>query len=182
MVEQGKILIAQPFQNDGYFKRTVILLTEHNEHGTMGFVCNKPMHLKLKDVLPMFPDFSHPLYKGGPVADNQLFFIHSKGLEIDNSIPIGESGWYWGGSFEDVVMLLKENRITEEEIRFFIGYTGWETKQLEEEIEHKSWFVANADYANLFNEDSNQTWPIELKRMGSNFAILGNFPEDPSLN
>lgn len=182
LVRQGNILIAQPFLNDGYFKRTVVLLTEHNEHGTMGFVFNKPMHLKLKDVLPMFPDFSQPLYRGGPVADNQLFFIHNRGLDIDNSMPIGESGWYWGGSFEDVVVLLKEDRISNDEIRFFIGYSGWEADQLNTEIEQKSWFVAEADYSNLFNEEPHQTWPNELKRMGSNFAILGNFPEDPSLN
>jgi putative transcriptional regulator len=181
-VEQGKILIAQPFLNDGYFKRTVILLTEHNDHGTMGFVMNRPMHLRLKDVLPMFPDLMHPLYKGGPVADNQLFFVHRKGVEISHAMPVANSGWYWGGDFEDVVRLLRDNQLDTDDIRFFVGYSGWETEQLVGELEHKAWYVANADYKLLMRDDMERAWGDELKRMGSNFAVLGNFPEDPSMN
>ncbi|HEY1039969.1 MAG TPA: YqgE/AlgH family protein [Bacteroidia bacterium] len=182
IAEQGKILIAQPFLNDGYFKRSVILLTEHNEYGTMGFVMNKPMHLKLKDVLPMFPDLLHPLFKGGPVADNQLFFVHRYGADITNSMPIGRDGWFWGGNFEDVIKLLRENQVSNSDIRFFIGYSGWEANQLEIELEDKAWFVNEPDYTILMDEDAEHAWGNELKRMGSNFAVLGNFPEDPSMN
>jgi putative transcriptional regulator len=178
---QGKILVAQPFLNDGYFKRSVILLTEHNEHGTMGFIMNKPMHLKLKDVLPMFPDLFNPLYKGGPVADNQLFFIH-RFEEINNSMPIANSGWFWGGDFEDVIKLVREKGANNKDIRFFIGYAGWETDQLKDELTNKSWFVTSAEYPLLMNENADGIWGKELKRMGSNYAILGDFPEDPSMN
>lgn len=179
---QGKILVAQPFLNDGYFKRCVILLTEHNEHGTMGFVMNKPMHLRLKDVLPGMQDLMNPLYKGGPVADNQLFFIHRFGIEINNSMPIGESGWFWGGNFEDVIKLLRDHKVSHKDIRFFVGYSGWEEKQLPTEIEEKAWFINNPDYSVIMSEDADNIWGNELKRMGSNYAILGNFPEDPSMN
>lgn len=181
-VKQGKILISQPFSNDGFFKRTVILLAEHNEHGTMGFVMNRPIHLRLKDVLPMFPDLMHPLYNGGPVADNQLFFIHRFGLDIANSMPIAESGWYWGGNFEDVVILLRDRKISADDIRFFIGYSGWEKDQLENELEHKAWFVGEADYEILMSQQPEMCWGDSLKQLGSNYAILGNFPEDPSMN
>lgn len=181
-VQQGKLLVAQPFLNDGYFNRAVILLAEHNSYGSMGFVMNKPMHLRLKDVLPMFPDLMHPLYKGGPVADNQLFFIHRFGIEINNSMPVAASGWYWGGDFEDVVKLLRESKIGINDIRFFVGYSGWEAEQLSEELDGKSWFVVNPDFELLMNEEPETAWGAELKRMGSNYAVLGDFPEDPSMN
>lgn len=181
-VLQGKILIAQPFLNDGQFKRSVILITEHNEHGTMGFVMNKRMNLRFKDVLPGFNDIHQPLFKGGPVADNQLFFIHRFATEIANGMPIGESGWYWGGDFTDVVRLLKERKAGFDDIHFFIGYAGWEAGQLENELEEKAWFVSDANFESLFNERFEDIWGNELKRLGSNYAVLANFPEDPSLN
>lgn len=181
-VSQGKIVIAQPFLNDGNFKRSVILITEHNEHGTMGFVMNKRMNLRFKDVLPGFNDVHHPLFKGGPIADNQLFFIHRFENEIANGMPIGKSGWYWGGDFTDVAKLLKEHKAGFKDIRFFIGYSGWEAGQLENELEEKAWFVSTADYTSLLNERFEDIWGDELKRMGSNYAALANFPEDPSLN
>ena len=181
-VTQGKILIAQPFLNDGNFKRSVILITEHNEHGTMGFVMNKRMHVRFKDVLPGFDDIHQPLFSGGPVADNQLFFIHRFADEIANGMPIGNTGWFWGGDFHDVARMLKEKKAGFTDIHFFIGYSGWEAGQLEEELKQKAWLVSDADFFDLFNERYEDIWGIELKKLGSNYSVLSNFPEDPSLN
>ncbi|MFN7015390.1 MAG: YqgE/AlgH family protein [Bacteroidia bacterium] len=175
-------MISQPFINDGYFKRSVVLLVEHNEHGTMGFVMNKRMNLRIKDVLPQMDDIHHPLFKGGPVADNQLFFIHRFAIEINSAMPIGNTGWYWGGDFNDVVALLKKRKAGFNDIHFFIGYSGWEAGQLENELKEKAWFVADANFKSLMHEKFEEIWGNELKRMGSNFSILANFPEDPSIN
>jgi putative transcriptional regulator len=181
-ITQGKILIAQPFLNDGFFKRSVILITEHNEHGSMGFVMNNRMNLRLKDVIPKLKNMLQPLFKGGPVGDNQLFFIHQFSEEVINGIPISTSGWYWGGDFEEILKLINEGKAKFENLHFYIGYAGWEAGQLEKEIEEKAWFVAEADYKNLFQEKYEEIWGNELKRMGSNYAVLANFPQDPSLN
>ncbi|MFL5753297.1 MAG: YqgE/AlgH family protein [Bacteroidia bacterium] len=178
---QGKILIAQPFLNDGYFKRTVILLAEHNEYGSMGFIVNRPMNLKIKDVLPVFPDFKQPLFYGGPVAESQLFFIHKEGERIKDALPIG-NGYYWGGDFQDVVELLKENALDSNAIKFFVGYSGWEPQQMETEIQEKAWFINHADYKNIMSEETVDTWANELKKLGTNYAVLANFPEEPGLN
>lgn len=180
-IEQGKVLIAQPLLNDGHFKRTVILLSEYNEYGSMGFVMNKPLHIYLKDVLPDLPDMLYPLYYGGPVAQNQLFFIHKAGKKIKNSLPISGK-FFWGGDFEDVLKLLRAKEITGSEIKFFVGYSGWEPEQLKNEMEQKAWFLTDADYNNLMNESPVEIWGNELKKMGNNYAVFTNFPEEPSLN
>lgn len=180
-IEQGKVLIAQPFLNDGDFKRTVILLTEHNEYGSMGFVVNRPLHIQLKDVLPAMPDLTQALYYGGPVAQNQLFFIHKKGKEIKNSLAISDN-YFWGGDFEDVLKLCRAKKITKHEIKFFVGYSGWEPQQLEKEMEQKAWFVAGADYNNIMNEYSVEIWRNELNKLGNNYTVFTNFPDNPSLN
>src|ERR1700741_1617772 len=160
-ISQGKILIAQPFLNDGHFKRSVILLAEHNEYGSMGFVMNTPMNLKIKDVLPNFPDLDQPLFYGGPVAENQLFFVHKAGSKIKDALPI-TSGYYWGGDFEDVVKLLKSKKLKSGDIKFFIGYSGWDPQQIESELREKAWFVNEADYKNIMTEYAGDTWANEL--------------------
>jgi putative transcriptional regulator len=180
-ISQGKILIAQPFLNDGHFKRSVILLAEHNENGSMGFIVNRPMNLKLKDVLPNLPDLMQPLFYGGPVAENQLFFVHRAADRIKDSLPVS-GGYYWSGDFEDVVRLLQNKELSPLDIKFFIGYSGWEAEQLENELTQKAWFIAEADYRNLMKENATVIWSNELKKLGTNFAVLANFPEEPSLN
>ncbi len=180
-IAQGKILIAQPFLNDGNFKRTVILLSEHNDYGTMGFVVNRPMHLRLKDVLPDFPDLLNPLYYGGPVAPNQLFFIHRAADRIKNSMPITKK-YCWGGDFEDVIRLVRSRELSGKEVKFFVGYAGWEPHQLDTEMEQKAWFLADTDYHNIMLDNASEIWGNELRRMGSNYAVFSNFPDDPSLN
>jgi putative transcriptional regulator len=180
-ITQGKVLIAQPFLNDGYFKRAVILLAEHNHYGSMGFVMNKPMNLFIKDVLPDYPDLKQPLFYGGPVGQDQLFFVHRFGNEIHNSLPVS-NGFYWGGDFTDVLNLLRSKKISNKDIKFFIGYAGWEAQQIEDEYREKAWFSADADYKNLMDQVPQNIWGNELKKMGSNYGLLADFPEDPSLN
>jgi len=91
---QGQILVARPLLNDGGFKRTVILLAEHNDQGSLGFILNKPMHLTLKDVLPGLEGLKIPVYYGGPVAQNQLFYIHTLGDVIGKGVEIANGLWW----------------------------------------------------------------------------------------
>ena len=74
--ESGRFLISEPFLADPNFKRTVILLTEHGEEGSVGFVLNRPTKLTINNVLEDFPDFDAPLHVGGPVQQDTLHFIH----------------------------------------------------------------------------------------------------------
>ncbi len=85
---KGKILISEPFLIDYYFKRSVVLLAEHNEEGTFGLIINKPVDIALSDVLHDFPEFDSPVYLGGPVKTDSLYFIHTLGDRLENSLEI----------------------------------------------------------------------------------------------
>jgi len=178
---QGKLLLSEPFQRDLYFKRTVVLLAEHNEKGSIGFILNKPIDLKLNDALSDFPEYNGLLYFGGPVNKNQLFYIHTLGEEIDGSLQIG-NGLYWGGNFDTVRTLIDLKKVEPNQIRFFVGYSGWEPRQLEQELNEKAWIVSPAKAQQIMANDTRQLWGNVLKTMGPDYAIMANFPEDPALN
>jgi putative transcriptional regulator len=178
---QGKLLLSEPFQKDLYFKRTVVLLTEHNEMGTVGFILNKPLDIRIHEALDDFPEYDCPLYFGGPVSKNQLFYIHTLGDKLEGSMEIG-NGLYWGGSFDTLRLLVEQNQVSPKDLRFFAGYSGWEPQQLEKELEEKSWIVANSRLEYVMNGNSQKLWGTVLKGMGQTYAVMANFPEDPSLN
>lgn len=177
----GRLLIAEPFLNDGYFRRSVVLLAEHNEQGSLGFMLNKPVDVKLNDLLEDFPKYNGNVYLGGPVQRDQLFYIHNMGEAIDGSVRITDNLW-WNGNFETIRELAKTQTFSELQLRFFIGYSGWERGQLGKEMEERSWYVAKLKPELVFTADSDHLWGNAVKSMGKPFALLANFPEDPSLN
>lgn len=179
--EKGKILISEPFLNDPNFKRTIILLSEHNEDGSVGFILNKPTDLMLNDTLDDFPEFKAPVYFGGPVQLNTLQFIHKAGDIIEGSVEI-MPGLFWGGSFEALRDKIDLGIITPNDFRFFIGYSGWAEEQLKEEMKINSWIVADTKIEDIFSDEPDNLWRDILKGMGKKFAILASFPENPSVN
>jgi putative transcriptional regulator len=178
---KGKILISEPFLNDPNFKRTIILLSEHNEEGSVGFVLNKPTEYRLNDVVDDFPDFDALVYYGGPVQMNTLQFIYKGENLIDNSLEI-LPGLFWGGSFDILKTLIEARQVKPEDFRFFFGYSGWGEMQLDDEMERNSWIVADTTIENIFSEEPDKLWREILKSMGKKFAILASFPDNPSVN
>ena len=79
---QGSLLISEPFLLDSYFKRAVVLIGEHDQHGTIGFILNKPTDVNINDAVEDFPSFQVPLYFGGPVETDTLFYIHTIGPKL----------------------------------------------------------------------------------------------------
>lgn len=179
--EEGKILLSEPLLMDPNFSRTVILLTEHNEEGTVGFVLNKPVDLLLNDVIEEFPKFESKLYIGGPVDNDRLYYLHTLGEKLPDSKKIME-GLYWGGDFEQLKLLIDTGQISTDEIRFFAGYSGWAKNQLVDEINEKSWIVASVNVAQIMNPDIDTLWKNLMTSLGKKYSIMSNFPEDPSLN
>ncbi|MFN3849231.1 MAG: YqgE/AlgH family protein [Spirosomataceae bacterium] len=177
---KGKLLIAEPFLGDPNFERSVVLLCEHNENGSFGFVLNQQTNLKLEDVIDdVYADF--PLFLGGPVEQNTLHFIHRLGDIIDGTIDIG-NGLFWTGDFDSVRSLLNIGKIKENDIRLFIGYSGWSEGQLESEMKRNSWIVSETDANFIFDTPTDQFWRSVLKRMGGEYKVLSNYPTDPRLN
>ena len=179
--EQGSMLISEPFLNDTYFKRSVVLLTEHDEQGTVGLILNKPTDVHLNEAVEDFPEFRVPLYFGGPVETDTLFYVHTLGERIPGSKKIAEGLW-WGGDYDELKQLIHLGEITGEHIRFYAGYSGWEPDQLTGEMKERSWLVFESSSEFAFSENPSLLWRDVLRNMGNEYAILSNFPEDPNLN
>ncbi|SRR5260221_8559131 len=179
--EKGKILISEPFLNDPNFKRTIILLTEHGDEGSVGFILNKPTEIKLNDALENYAEFDSQVYFGGPVQIDTLQFIHKAGDIIEGSVEI-VPGLYWGGSFDSLKDKIENGILKPYDFRFFIGYSGWSEGQLMEEIKINSWIVADTKIDDIFSDEPDNLWRDILKGMGKKFAILASFPENPSVN
>ena len=178
---KGKILISEPFLLDDLFRRAVILLAEHNDEGSFGLILNKPVDMLLSDVLQDFPVFNSRVFHGGPVNTDSLYFIHTLGDTIENSMKISE-GLYWGGDIEVVKELITIGKVNQKEIKFFVGYSGWVSKQLESELERNSWLVANIKAKQVMESAPDKLWNDSVKKLGKDFAYWTNFPEDPSMN
>lgn len=177
----GNILIATPVLIDPNFKRGVVLLCEHNDEGTLGFILNRKLESNVIDVIPDFPQVKSPLYLGGPVQTDTVYFLHNKGNLLEGSIDVG-NGIYWGGNFEQLKLSIEANIITENDFRFFIGYAGWSTGQLQEELDEKSWALAENKYDYVFASDPASLWSDITKDFGGEFSLAALFPENPSLN
>ncbi len=177
----GSLLISEPFQNDNYFKRAVVLLSEHDNHGTLGFILNKPTDLKVNDAVDDFPTFDAPLYFGGPVDTDTLFYIHTVGKILTGSREI-VPGIFWGGDYDQLKFMIDTRQILPDQIRFYAGYSGWEPRQLDDEIKDKAWMLSEAKKEFTFCANPKALWSQVLRSMGNEYAMLANFPEDPSLN
>ena len=180
-VSAGEILIADPFLKDPNFMRTVIVICDHQEQGSFGFVLNKLYDLVLGDLIAGLEDSKFPVYMGGPVQLDTIHFLHRCPELITGGYQITD-GIYWGGDFEAVAELIKEDRLTKKDIRFFIGYSGWSEGQLQEEMKQKSWITSKATSSLIFLSDADGIWKEALKQLGGEYEQMVNYPIDPQLN
>ena len=178
---KGKIIISEPFLQDNYFKRSIVLLTEHSDEGSVGFVLNKPLNLKVQEVIADFPHTNALVALGGPVNTNTLHYLHTLGDIIPSSVPVLDN-IYWGGEFEVVKKLIESGNLNRENIRFFLGYSGWSANQLDNELSDNAWVVAEIDPMEVMVPMNKHFWKNTLKRMGKKFEMWSNFPENPQMN
>ncbi len=178
----GRLLISEPFLNDPNFKRSVILLAEHTEEGTLGFILNQPSVLLLKDLVPDLWEANYPVFIGGPVEVDTVHFIHRCYDKLNSGEEIA-NGIYWGGNFETLKILVNNNSISESEVKFFLGYSGWGEAQLKEEIDTNTWIVSEKYHQDVvFSANEEELWREAIINLGTRYAHVSNFPSDPSLN
>lgn len=140
------------------------------------------METGLKELIPDFPDINIRVSIGGPVDSSNLFFIHSLGEKISNSQEI-DAGLYIGGKFDEVKSLMIENSENAKYFRFFLGYSGWDKEQLDEELNEKSWIVLKDISKEVILDDgNNDLWKDLMSKMGGKFEVMSNFPLNPSDN
>ncbi len=179
--KKGRLLVTEPFLDDDYFGRSVILLCEHNEEGSFGFVLNNYIDISINDLIE-FPEFDTRISKGGPVGQNHIYYIHTLGDVIENSIHV-VGNIYTGGEFEDIKKQAELGLIQPNQIRFFLGYSGWTTNQLEGELKHNSWLVSELineeDIMDTFNDN---LWQTYMNKQGGKYKAFSHFPKNPNLN
>lgn len=179
--KRGVLLIAATNLLDPNFKRSVVLLCEHGEEGTFGLILNKQLEITLGEAIEELEDWRVPLYVGGPVQPNTVHVLHKRGDLVNDSIEV-VPGVFWGGDFETIKKLFETHQVTEEEFRFFLGYSGWGAGQLSDEISQDSWYQADATAEQVFSPVYDRMWSRALRAKGGDYAIIANTPEDPRMN
>jgi putative transcriptional regulator len=180
--KSGDLLISEPFLQDENFVRSVILICENNENGSFGLVLNKQSILKLSDLVDGADFLDAVVYVGGPVEQNTLHFIYHDSNPLPGSISLAEDLW-WGGDFEVLLERFKQGEIHSDQLKFFIGYSGWAAGQLDNELEEDTWIICtSADYTEIFDDSAEEMWRVILKNMGGEYQQMANYPIDPRLN
>lgn len=178
----GRLLIAEPFMLDPEFKRSVVLLTEYTAGEVVGFVLNHASGLYVNDGVLDFPETDAKLFSGGPCNNERLHFLHRCPDKISGGTDIG-NGIFWGGDFEAVKIMFQLNLITNQDIKFFLGYSGWGTEQLDRELKLNSWIVSDKfDPSLIFDDEEENLWKEAVKNLGERYAHIVNFPTNPQLN
>jgi len=180
---KGHLLIAEPSTiGDVSFNRSVILLANHNEEGSVGFILNKPLDVTVCELVDGISSCSIPVYNGGPVEQDNLYFIHSVPHLIEGSQEIS-AGVFWGGDFERAVDLIINERIDENSIKFFLGYSGWASNQLQDELTQHNWVLQeNKVCRELFSKNDPEFWREKILELGGAYLLWSNAPENPQSN
>ena len=182
-LSNGKLLVADPsIIGDFSFTRAVVLLAEHNDEGSVGFILNKPM---THDLRTFVPEISQPfsVFEGGPVDQDRLYYVHSRQDCIPNSKPISQE-LAWGGDFDVIMTMINSRELSSDDIKFFLGYSGWSCDQLNDEIKQKTWIVLDDGdkKANISISNDASFWKSKMIRLGGRYILWANSPSHPHLN
>lgn len=178
---QGQLLIAHPLLFDGFFNRSVVYLTNHGEDGAIGFSLNFKTQFLLRDVRPQVKNGNFPIYEGGPVGKNQLFFLHTLGNDIPDTCQVSNN-IFLGGDFNELLYMIEHGKVKSYQVRFFAGYSGWSENQLEEEIKNNHWLVNDPRDSGFFGNEPDDLWGLQLSEIKNSYSIFANFGSDPSMN
>jgi putative transcriptional regulator len=173
----GQLLLAHPVLRDGNFRRTVILLSAHNEEGAMGVVLNRPLDKQLGEINAEFASSQLagvPVYFGGPVDPDQLIIVSWQWLEHEGAFQM-----HFGIDPDQAAELVGTPGLV---LRAFVGYSGWSKGQLEEELLRDTWFVTNIEGDQLEKAEGIRLWQSILGGMTPELKLLADEPEDPTLN
>lgn len=180
-IQKGTLLISEPFLKDPYFHRTVILICEHDGDGSLGFVVNKIVRNNSNKELLINGSDKFVAYYGGPVAPETLHFIHTRPDIIEHSVPV-INNIFWSGNYDQAMEAIEKEEIKPNELKFFVGYSGWDAGQLNNEIDEKTWLLREATSDILFHKTASNIWKMSVESLGKDYKIISNFPLDPRLN
>lgn len=180
-VERGSLLISYPFLEDDYFYRSVICMIEHNNEGSFGLIINKKMPYKIGEAVPLMQHLSNPIYMGGPVDTQSLFFLHPY-KDLKDALKVSE-GLYMNGDIHELKDMIELDFARGEDVRFYLGYAGWSVGQLQGEIDEKSWLIGPPNPGLVYEESADDIiWRKAVESLGEEYKDLAKFPIDPQMN
>ncbi len=181
-MNKGKILISNfTLLNDNQFNKSVILIVKDDSEATIGFILNKKTNYLISDLNESCAGLDLPVYEGGPVGLDSLHFVHKKNNLIDGSVKISDD-LCWGTDFIRIIKLLKKNKIKKDDIKFFIGYSGWGKNQLSDELNENSWLISSKFSSKDIFTTSHSFWKKKINEFGEYYKIWSNSPDNPNLN
>lgn len=174
-------MLSEPYLADPNFERTTVLLTEHNDSGTVGFILNKPSDSRVGEIMEDLKGLDSRIFIGGPVEQDTLHYIH-RIATLHDAIEI-QPGLFWGGNFDQLISMVDTHQVLITDIKFFLGYSGWSPGQLDEELKIESWIVSDLTTEQLvFETDPEQMWKQAMRDLGGRFTVYSNYPADPRMN
>ncbi|MFT5141643.1 MAG: putative transcriptional regulator [Rhodothermales bacterium] len=176
----GVVLAAVPILRDPNFYRSVVLICDHNDSGSFGLVLNRDTSIEPESIMEELGPADKTVRIGGPVQPNTLHYVHEFGDRIAESIRMADGLW-WGGDFDELKRELAEPTL-EAGVRLFMGYSGWGTGQLQDELDEGSWVVAPVRSEWVFRTDPDAVWRQVMLSLGGEWALVANYPDDPRLN
>ena len=153
----GALLISTPLLHNTNFEKAIIFITEYNEKGATGFVVNYPFARVLNELVEFNYAKPFPLFDGGPVEKEGLFFLHRCSDIINNGNEV-TGNIYMSGNFKQAVEAINKQDISTNDIKLFIGYCGWDAGELEAEIAEGSWKGLNVPLDIVFNDGKENLW------------------------
>jgi putative transcriptional regulator len=185
----GRLLVATPVLGDPNFRRTVVLIVEHEvEQGTLGVVLNRPTQIDVGQVLEPWRDLATSpsvVFSGGPVAPDSALAL---ALVPGTDEPLG---WHPldGGAPAMARLGLVDLDAPPgllgpaiDRLRVYAGYAGWGAGQLQAEIDDGAWYVLAATPADPFDANPARLWQSVLRRQGGELAYVSTYPDDPTQN
>jgi putative transcriptional regulator len=182
----GSILVAEPFLDEDYFKHSVVTLFDYVKgDGAIGVVMNNRTDLLLDEVLDGVQSERYvPVYCGGPLGADRLYFLHTLGSELVSDAREFAPGLYVGGDFDAVIDYVNSGYMVDGAVRFFIGYSSWTAGQLENELRDDVWAIAEnpTDAADMLRGEGDKYWHKTVRRLGDDFRAWRVIPDNYMAN
>lgn len=184
-IAPGSMLVAEPFLSESYFNHGVITLVDYADDGALGLVMNNQTQHRLDAFVDGVDEKADvPVYCGGPIGQDRMVFMHTLGDKVFSGAREFAPGLYLGGDFDEAIDYVNSGYPTEGVLRFFIGYSGWDSGQLEAELDNDTWAVTDAptDLSILLSGDADAYWHKFVRRMGEDYRAWRFFPRNVLAN
>ena len=182
LIDKGHILISTPnIIGDLYFHRSTIIIVDKADQNFIGFIFNKKLDYSLNELIDKIRT-PFPIYYGGPIESDSLFYLYKSKINITGSKLVSKN-LFWSGNFNEIIELINKNLILLDDIKFFMGYSGWSLNQLNSEIKDKSWETINFSSENeILTDKIKDVWKNHLYLFGEKYLLWTNTPENPNNN